>query len=71
MNGSLGVRIFRWGFSTSAIDVPVATLGAWLASILTGGGGSAIPCGLAFPAANAKLNDGEAEPLVRVVAESN
>ena len=71
MKGSLDVTLLRLGFSTSAIDLPEATLAPWLASILAGGGGSAIPCGFVFPAASGKLDDGDAEPLVRLVAESN
>ena len=71
MKESLDDRIFRLGFSISGIDLPIATLAPWLVSLLAGGGGSAIPCGLLFPVASAKLDEGEADKLVRVVAESN
>ena len=63
MKGLLDDRIFRLGFAAFETDAPEA--------IIAGGGGSAMPCGFVFPVASAKLDDGEAEPLVRVVAESN
>ncbi|MFO0892967.1 MAG: hypothetical protein U0790_28000 [Isosphaeraceae bacterium] len=34
-------------------------------------GGSAMPCGLEFPAARAKLNVGDCDPDVRLAAPSN
>ena len=40
-------------------------------AILAGGGGSAMPCGFVLPVASAKLDEGDAEPLVRLVAELN
>ena len=39
-----------------------------LGTLLLGGGGSAIPCGLVLPAASAKLDDAESEPDVTPTA---
>ena len=66
MKGLLDITLFRLGFSTSGIDLPIATLAPWLVSLLAGGGGSAIPCGLVLPSASAKLDEGKAEPSEQI-----
>jgi len=49
-----------------AVGGAITALG--IRTLLLGGGGSAIPCGLVLPAARAKLDDAEREPDVTPTA---